>query len=496
MNVRTLRAGGAAVARRARELLGRHRVFIPLLVAAAALRVVTMLGYRSVMWFPDSYDYVSAAVRLEPGLIRPSGYPLLLWLLKGFHSFTLVAALQHLMGLGIAVMIYAVLRRRFAVRGWIAALATVPVLFDAFQIQLEHLVLSDTLFAFLVMAAVTVLLLGGSTARNCALAGILLGLAAITRSVGLPLLAVGVLYLLVRRAGWRPVAALAGACALPIACYLQWYHSHHGRLELTGSSGVMLYSRSMAFADCEKMRPPPEEMPLCVAAHPSERKAPGSYVWGQFAPVRRIPGSSFTAEQNRLAGSFARRAMLAQPGDYLRTVAIDVARTFQWGHPVYPEEFTYGHYLFRDETARPPEHVLPALQEYRRGGRVTTEVVHPYAGFMQVYQRHVYLRGTVLGVILAIGLAGAAAAWRRGGVLIMLPWTLSAVLIVVPAATAQFDYRYVLAAVPLACLAAGAAAGLGGRRTAEAPPGDPRDTPDGPRETLGSRGGIPAGATL
>ncbi|SEF78843.1 hypothetical protein SAMN04489712_10240 [Thermomonospora echinospora] len=467
---------GALRPRGLRGTLVEHRVFLPLLLVAAALRVVAMLGYQSVMWFPDSYDYVSAAVRVEPGLIRPSGYPLLLWLLKDLHNFALIAALQHLMGLGVAVIIYGVLRRRFGAPGWVAAVATVPVLFDAFQIQLEHMVLSDTLFVFLVMAAVAVLL-GEPTTRNGALAGSLLGLAALTRSVGIPLLVIGVVYLAVRRAGWRPIAVLVATCTFPIVCYLQWYNSHHGGLELTRSSGIFLYSRSMAFADCEKMHPPAEEMPLCVAADPSERKAAGSYVWGPFAPVRRIPGGAFNEEQNRLAGSFAKRAMLAQPGDYLMTVVTDVARTFQWGHPVYPEEFTYNHYLFREKAVRPPEHMLPVLQEYQPGGRVTTKVVEPYSGFLQAYQRHVYLRGTVLGVILAAGLAWAVAGRRRGGGLALLPWSLSGVLIVVPPATAQFDYRYALAAVPLACLAAGAAFSLGGRRSPAGtlPPAVPPD---------------------
>ena len=58
------------------------------------------------------------------------------------------------------------------------------------------------------------------------------------------------------------------------------------------------------------------------------------------------------------------------------------------------------------------------------------------------------------GLILLVGLGGIVLAWRRFGGEALLPWTISLALIVIPAATAEFDYRYVLVAVPFACLAA------------------------------------------
>jgi hypothetical protein len=39
----------------------------------------------------------------------------------------------------------------------------------------------------------------------------------------------------------------------------------------------------------------------------------------------------------------------------------------------------------------------------------------------------------------------------------MLPWVTAVVLLVVPIAVADFDYRYLIPALPFACLAAGLA---------------------------------------
>ena len=67
------------------------------------------------------------------------------------------------------------------------------------------------------------------------------------------------------------------------------------------------------------------------------------------------------------------------------------------------------------------------------------------------------MRGTLLGLIVLIGAAGALARWRRWGGVGLLPWLVGALLIVLPPMTAGFSYRYVLAAAPAACLAAGLA---------------------------------------
>ena len=84
-------------------------------------------------------------------------------------------------------------------------------------------------------------------------------------------------------------------------------------------------------------------------------------------------------------------------------------------------------------------------------------MVRPWARLILIYQRYFYLRGTLLGLIVLIGAAGVLARWRRWGGVGLLPWLVGALLIVLPPMTAGFSYRYVLAAAPAACLAAGLA---------------------------------------
>ena len=67
------------------------------------------------------------------------------------------------------------------------------------------------------------------------------------------------------------------------------------------------------------------------------------------------------------------------------------------------------------------------------------------------YQRYAYLRGTLLGVILLGGLAAMIVRRRAlGG----LPWAFAVTILLVPPMVVDFDLRYLVPAVPVACLAA------------------------------------------
>ncbi|MCK2213401.1 hypothetical protein MF672_006275 [Actinomadura sp. ATCC 31491] len=429
-------------------VLAGHRLFAALLLPAAALRVVTMLAYRpATLYWYDSFTYLDTAVHPAPSAtFHPIGYPLLLRALLPFHSVGLVAAVQHVLGLGTGVLLYAVLRRRSA-PGWAAAAATVPLLFDASFLRLEHAVLSDSQFVFLVVAGLAVLMWSPRlSVRAAAGAGLLFAAAALTRTIALPLLLLVVLVLAVRRAGWRPLAALVLAGALPLAGYAAWYAQHHGRFALSGADGVALWARTMTFADCARIQPPPELARLCPNG--TRTDAASEYVWAPGSSLNLLPGDRFT--HNDLARSFAIEAILAQPLDYLGDVVRDTAIAFSWTPIPHPDRVTpaFGFRGGRWELPAQPL-VEQVKREYDPDLRGLSSV-SPWADLLIAYQYAAYLRGPFLGLIL---LLGAVAAARRPGVA-LLPWAVATGLLVGPVAVLDFDHRYVLPVVPVACLAA------------------------------------------
>ena len=453
----------------------RHLPFGVLVALAAGLRAVAVLGYQGVLWFPDSHSYLAVAVSPRPYPARPQGYAFFLRLLEPLHSFLAVAVVQHLMGLAAGVLIYALLRGRFRAPGWVAAGCAVPVLFDGYQLELEHMLLSDTLFWFCVLVAVVLVLWRPDSWRVAAAAGLALGLAAVTRSVGLPLLAVVLAYPLLRRR-WRVAGALGAACLLPVLAYAVWFHGTWGRYALTNSDGIFLYSRTAAFADCGIIHPPASERPLCPSGPPATRTNSPNYIWhvgplGQMGNYRK-----FSPPVNAWAGDFARRAITTQPGAYVSTGLGDLARTFSGTREPYPTRYAVRLYDFPTRIGPLPLHVRP-VPGMRLGTAVHTytasnsdgraRIVEPYAAFMRGYQRMIYLPGPALAVILAGG-AIALVVRRRTAGTALLPWACAAALLVVPPFTAAFDHRYVIPAVPLACLALGIAVGTA-RRAAEKP---------------------------
>ena len=471
----------------------RHWLFGLVLVAALVLRILVALAFRPIMWFGgDSASYLATGLRLIPDPARVGGYGFMLWILRPLHSFALVAAVQHLMGLAMGVLIY-LLARRYGLPAWAATLATLPVLFDAYELQLESDALPDVPFAFLVVLALYLLLRSPGERRPAptAAAAFLLGVSALLWPVGLVLLGVLLVVLLtallIRRAGLVTVLAALLAGALPVAAYGAWFSIHRHQFSLTRSDGVYLWSRTMSFADCAVIRPPAAERPLCPP--PGPRIAASLYIWNANSPVLAMPTGRFSARTNHLALHFALRAIAAQPGDYAAAVGHDFSLSFFWDRPVHPDAAIVDRYQFADATTAwvPPTLWTPGggtlagdQAAYNNGRPAPTRAVQPYASWLVTYQRYVYLRGTLLGVILLAGLAAMVIRRRVSGP--GLPWAFAVTILLVPPLVADFDLRYLVPAVPVACLAAALAfaPGAGQRRWTTSPAAtatsEPEDT--------------------
>src|SRR5215813_2552697 len=195
------------------------------------------------------------------------------------------------MGLATGVLIYALLRR-YGLPGWGATLAALPVLLDAFQLELEHEILPSATFSFLVMVVVTLTLWWrtGRPVWATAAAGFLLAAAATLWPVGLPMLIVFLLYLALRRVGWRAFGAAAAAATIPLASYLLWFHSVYGRYAFSNSDGIYLWSRTMTFANCAVIKPPAAELALCPRQPVGQRPAASTFIWEANSPLNNVPG--------------------------------------------------------------------------------------------------------------------------------------------------------------------------------------------------------------
>ncbi|MGD0685562.1 MAG: hypothetical protein ABSA03_10650 [Streptosporangiaceae bacterium] len=473
-----------------RLLLLRNWIFCTAFTLGLAVRAVTMLGFPPAIWFGgDSASYLSTALRLTPGTSRQSGYGILLFALRPAHSFLVVTGVQHLMGLAIAVMIYALLRR-YGLPRWGATLAALPVLLDAYQIQLEQEILADAAFGFLVVAALTLLLWwrDGRPLWATAAAALLLGCAADMWPTGLPLLILLVLYLIIRKAGWRALTAALAAGALPLVIYLGWFDSAYHKVAFNFSDGVFLWSRTMTFADCAIIKPPADEAKLCPRVPVATRPAASIFIWEKNSPLDSLPGGKFSPGKNALAMNFAFRAIAAQPGAYVKDVLDDFALTFTWNRPPHPSAQYRDRYQFSYATSNwaGPGTARSLAREQRRytgGSLAATRATAPFAGWMRSYQRFAYVRGTMLAVLLLIGLAALARSWTGGGPgrrrerggrngrgrrdsgdsqggrdgwggPALLPWATAMAILLIPNVTADFSERYVVPALPLACLAA------------------------------------------
>lgn len=432
--------------------LTRHWIFVGLVVAGVAIRALAMFAYRpAFMFFGDSFSYIIGAQRLTPPNDRPFGYSAFLRLVSYVGDLELAVVIQHAAGVALAVAVYAVLVRRGAAP-WLAALVTSPLLLDAYLVQIEQNILSETMFAVLLVAAVLIVTKATLTPTSAAVVGVLLGAATLTRNVALPIAALFVGYLIVRRVGWRPVIAFGTALAIPVLGYMAWFAATYGMFATNDSSGRFLYGRVAVFADCSTVDLTSKEAELCDNAAPALRPNANFYVWSSDSPVRALglPGNG----NDQVAASFSRKVILDQPLTYTRYVATDVAHYFAPGRyltrvdsPIEPWKFP--------ESAATGNGSTSVAHNNLAGTPVAPTVKETPAALLRSYQSIVYTQGPLL--LLGL-LLGVAAGWMERG---RRRWdgpfaaAVGLAVIVIPSMTVMFDYRYGLPAIPLLAYAGG-----------------------------------------
>jgi hypothetical protein len=303
----------------------RHVVFISLLAAGVALRLAVLwrTGRRACGSTPSRTSAARAtscptmcdrlAIRCSCTSSCPSGT----WRLSRSSS-TLWAccwracSTSYLSGSG--------------ARPAVAALGAAPALLDAYQVSLEQFVLSEALFELLIVSACALLLWRRPPrVAAAAVAGLLIALAGLTRSVGVALIAPPLVVALASapRRPW-PAVVLAISFVVPLAGYAALYHHNHGRYALAGEGGRFLYGRVAQMADCAQVGLSRAERELWPPEPLGHRHPPGHYLWSRRSPLQRVPPGA----RDRLAGGFAREIIRHQPLDYAAVVARDSLKAF------------------------------------------------------------------------------------------------------------------------------------------------------------------------
>lgn len=455
----------------------RHLPIVAVLALGLVLRLLAFWAYYPALEYPDSTEYLAIAARLVSVGHRPVGYSVFLNALSHTGHLGSVTLAQHLLGLLTGLFLYMLLSRA-GVRSWIATLGVVPLLLDAYQVDIEQYILAETLADVLLTLGAGALLWSERPASwQCAVGGLLLALAGLTRIALLPVIVPAVLFIVLRRVSWRslvPATCMSLAFALPLAGYAAWNYQSTGRYTVSNYTGFFLYGRVAPIADCSRLSLTPEERRLCPAEPLGSRPSTIFFLWDPRSPFLRTwpgddpswsnwqwagsgaqPAHPTVQHHEEVAQSFDRKVIQGQPWSYLRVVLGDALQSFEPNRNAADNWF----WVFPEDGRSS----LLATVSFGHAGH--DSVVLGYharslaspgvAGYLVSYQRIAATPGPALALFLLAGLgAGVGLAWpsarqRRLRWMALVLAVFGATVLIVPPATAQFDYRYVLPALVL-----------------------------------------------
>ena len=433
---------------RLRAIATRHWLFLILFGIGVALRVITQIAYRPALLFIDSYRYLDLLDTLDPTRSQTLGYDfLVLWPLLKVGNLFLVTLVQHLLGLAMGVAIYGLCLRYRVSRG-LAAAAAAPILLDAYQLQIEQNIMSETIFEALLVGAMLALLWHRRpSTRALVIGGVLLGLAVPVRIVALPLVVPAMIFAFVSgpggalavgsrrgRRGCVPRAHRGLHDVLPIAGRNIWTHHHRRARDVRPGRGDRRLRHVVAHPGRAAT------VSAGTAGSPTRRE-----LYAHHYPVRRLSGVTDQERLNKVLRDFARHVFRQQPLDLVHAVGTDFLKGFRWRHinahndvPVERWQFQT-HWVYND---------LGPVAVTREFGGGPPTIVKPLASFLRSYQLTVgYTPGPVLAVAFAGGILGGCGLRRaRRSRLRAVCWlpTLCGLGVLLSADLFEFSWRYQL----------------------------------------------------
>ncbi|WP_112245141.1 glycosyltransferase family 2 protein [Kribbella monticola] len=433
-------------------VLRRHWLLAIFLVAGTLLRVLATIAYRPAIIYADSVHYLENMKELKPDQLNPIGYDLVLRPLVDLGGLTFVVIVQHLVGLGLGIALYA-LARRLGVYRWLAAVAAAPVLLDAYQVQIEQNIMAETTFDVLLVGVLWLLLGGGLPGwKRAGLVGLLLGAAFAVRAIGMTLLLGVVLYLV--GAAWhhkkqlvlRTGAAVAGFL-LVVAAYVGYFHSETGRWGFTGAENQVLYGRTAVVADCSKLPLDAGTRLFCPVEPLGQRLGVDKYAHNHYGdpnwPSQPLPPGTTKQE---LATKFARLVIQHQPLDVTKAALKDFLKGFAPTRTTSPDDVPLDRWQF--QLTYPNGGDQKTADAARQYGGSDPHVHRWAAKILRGYQLNGgYTSGLALGIFALIGLAAAIGIGkaRQSGLraAALLPAACGIVLLLGSAAF-EFSWRYQL----------------------------------------------------
>jgi hypothetical protein len=441
-----------------------------LLAGAVAVRLWLMVDYGpAFLGFGDSHEYVvSAAVGVFHDVQKPAGYPIFLSVLHALSdslSFTILV--QHGLGVATGLLLYAAVRRTGA-PSWLGLIPAAIVFFGGTGLLLEHSLLADPLFCFLLAASVyaAICALWDERLRWPLLAGLAAGGSFWVKTVGLSsaLVIPCVLLLAVPGGARRRVlssGAAASAAAALIVSYVVVQAIVTGYWGYERQGAWNLYGRVATFVDCSHFTPPAGTRFLCPAEPPSRRQPQSYYQYAPSAPaVRRFGGpADAPGYANGLLQRFSDAAIVHEPLAYaaaiLRGLSFYVSP--RWGEGYTPESIREA--LLEPQGVRS---IQPAISHYYPHYRGYTGPARAVSA-LDLYESHTRVQGALLLLMLLSTLVGAPLLSGRVRASALL-FTLTAIASVTLAEAGNgYDARYAYPAFGL--LAAGAALGAWGVAT-------------------------------